>query len=130
MKNTTKKSGTTLGILAFLFLLAQTPIFAQSSQEQGIKVQKKTLETYLGSYQMQENSILKITLQGDSLKAEGPGYPPLDLIPITNSRFFLKKFGVDIEFVKNDKNKIIKLLMIREDGQQLEAIRVEKKDGK
>lgn len=133
MKNTSIKSKSWNGIFAAivcLFVLSQTPVFAQSDQEQGIKVPKATMETYVGSYEMQKGNFLKITIEGKDLKAIGPDKRVLELIPITNSRFFLKEFGVDIAFVKDDKDKIIKLLMIREDGQQLEAIRVEKADGK
>lgn len=98
---------------------------AQNSQEQGITVPKDTMEVYVGSYEMQKGTFLKIEIQEDELKAIGPDKSVYELVPITNSRFFLKAFGVDIAFVKNDDNKITKLLMIREDGQQLEAIRVD-----
>lgn len=113
-----------------LFTFIQASVYGQSSQEQGIKVPKVTMEAYVGSYEMQKGTFLKIEIQKDELKAIGPDKSVLELIPITNSRFFLKKFGVDIAFVKNDHNEITKLLMIREDGQQLEAIRVKVKDGK
>lgn len=126
-----KKAVLSLPIAICLFMIGEASIKAQSSseakQEQGIKIPKKTLKAYEGKYQMQENSVLKIFLKGDSLKAEGPGYPPLDLIPITNSRFFLKQFGVDIEFGKNDKGIVDKLSFIREDGQSLTAIKLDDK---
>ncbi len=118
--------------LALIFLVsAYQGVFAQSSssekQEQGIKVPQKILKTYVGKYQMEEDSILKIFLKGDTLKAEGPGSPPLDLIPITNSRFFLKKFGVDIEFGKNEEGEVDRLSFIRADGQALTAPKVKPK---
>lgn len=126
---TRKKTLQTLRISLIAILLigaAQVDTYAQNSQKQGIEVSKETMETYVGSYEMKKDSFLKIEIQKDQLKAIGPDKTVYDLIPINNIRFFLKEFGVDIEFVKNDDNKIIKLLMIREDGQQLEAIRVEK----
>lgn len=133
MKNTAKKHNQMNGVLAAivcLLVFTQSSAFAQSSQEQGITVPKATMKTYVGSYEMQKGTFLKIEIQKDELKAIGPDKSVLELAPITTSRFFLKKFGVDIAFVKNDDNKITKLLMIREDGQQLEAIRVKVKDGK
>lgn len=115
-----------ISLIAILLIGAvQVEIFAQNSQEQGVKVPKATMELYVGSYEMQKGTFLKIAIEDETLRAIGPDKKSLELIPITNSRFFLKEFGVDIAFVKNDDNKITKLLMIREDGQQLEAIRVE-----
>ncbi len=115
-----------VGLFALLMMgAAQFGVYAQSNQEQGIKVPKETMETYVGSYEMQKDNFLKIEIRKDKLKAIGPDNTVYDLIPINNIRFFLKEFGVDIEFVKKDDGKISKLLMIREDGQQLEAIRVE-----
>ncbi|OEJ99847.1 DUF3471 domain-containing protein [Roseivirga misakiensis] len=113
-----------------LFTLIAIALFqfggqAQSKQEQGITVPKKTMKAYVGSYEMQKDTFLKIEIEKNNLQAVGPDEKVYELVPITNSRFFLKAFGVDIEFVKNDKDKITKLLMIREDGQQLEAIRVD-----
>ncbi len=114
-----------ISLIAILLIgVTQGITYAQNSQKQGITVSKATMETYVGSYEMQKGSFLKIEIQDDLLKAVGPDKTIYELVPITNSRFFLKAFGVDIEFVKNDDNKITKLLMIREDGQQLEAIRV------
>ncbi|MFY0591055.1 DUF3471 domain-containing protein [Roseivirga sp.] len=109
----------------FAITLFQFGGYAQSTQQQGITVPKKTMKAYVGSYEMQKDTFLKIKIEKEDLQAIGPDDKVYELVPITNSRFFLKAFGVDIEFVKNDKDKITKLLMIREDGQQLEAIRVD-----
>lgn len=127
MKTITKTLQTLrISLIAIVLIgFTQVDTCAQNAQQQGIEVPKKTMETYVGSYEMQKDNFLKIEIQKDELKAIGPDKTVYDLIPINNIRFFLKEFGVDIEFVKNDDNKIIKLLMIREDGQQLEAIRVE-----
>lgn len=125
----TKNISTQILRVAFIAILlttvSQFDMAAQNSQEQGITVPKDTMEVYVGSYEMQKGTFLKIEIQEDELKAIGPDKSVYELVPITNSRFFLKAFGVDIAFVKNDDNKITKLLMIREDGQQLEAIRVD-----
>jgi|GEM_PF-6762995 len=124
-KNILPKALRVMLITVMLIAVSQVEMKAQNSQEQGITVPRDTMELYVGSYEMQKDNFLKIEIQDDQLKAIGPDKTVYELIPITNIRFFLKAFGVDIEFVKNDDNKITKLLMIREDGQQLEAIRVE-----
>ncbi len=125
-KNVLPKAFRVMLIAVMLIAVSQVETKAQNSQQQGITVSKDTMELYVGSYEMQKDSFLKIAIKDDQLKAIGPDKTVYELVPITNIRFFLKAFGVDIEFVKNDDNKITKLLMIREDGQQLEAIRVDK----
>lgn len=118
-----KKSFLSIALISILSFVGNS--LCAQSQTQGFEVPKETLETYVGKYQMEENSILKIFLAGDTLKAQGPGQPPLHLVPITNTRFFLKKFGVDIEFGTDEDGKVDKLSFIRGDGQSLTAIKLE-----
>lgn len=124
-KNILPKAFRAVLIAVMLIAVSQVEMKAQNSQQQGITVPKDTMQLYVGSYEMQKDNFLKIEIQDDQLKAIGPDKTVYELVPINNIRFFLKAFGVDIEFVKNDDNKVTKLLMIREDGQQLEAIRVD-----
>lgn len=106
--------------------LGQVNTYPQSTQKQVIKVPKATMELYVGSYETKKDTFLKIQIDGEDLKLLDPYNKPFDLVPITTSRFFLKAFGVDVAFVKNDNGKITKLLMIWENGQQKVATRVER----
>ena len=99
----------------------------EAKKQTTISIAKEKLTSYTGDYEMNPGSFLKILLVNDTLKAQGPGSPAMELIPLTESRFFLKVFGVDIAFVGDSTGKIEKLLMIREDGQTLEAKKVIKK---
>ena len=113
-------------LMLFLLLGLPVPTLAQqTTQDHEVKISKEVLKTYLGDYKM-GNDTLKILMEGDEIKALGPGYPPLKMKALKENRFFLKQFGVDIEFVKGDDGKIAKLLMIRGDGQQLEAPKIPK----
>ena len=119
------KSIVLTSICLICLLLAGPTAIAQSSQDnKKVSISKEVLETYAGNYQMGPDT-LKIIFEGDSIKAKGPGYPPLQMIAKKENRFLLKQFGVDIEFVKGSDGKIEKLLMIRADGQELEAKRIE-----
>ena len=114
-------------LLAFgLIFIQSTTALAQDKKEDksDITIAKAVLETYLGDYKM-GNDTLHIVMVGEEIKAKGPGYPPLDLKAVKENRFYLRQFGVDVEFVKGDDGKIEKLLMIRADGQQLEAPKLE-----
>ena len=114
-----------LSLLSAISLTAQT---AEDKKEATISISKEKLTSYTGDYEMNPGSFLKILLVNDTLKAQGPGSPAMELIPLTENKFFLKVFGVDIAFVADVTGKIEKLLMIREDGQTLEAKKVIKKD--
>lgn len=111
-------------VLSSISLNAQT---SEDKKETTISISKEKLTSYTGDYEMNPGSFLKILIVNDTLKAQGPGSPAMELIPLTENRFFLKVFGVDIAFVGDSTGKIEKLLMIREDGQTLEAKRVIKK---
>ncbi|WP_323756584.1 hypothetical protein [Roseivirga sp.] len=101
-------------------------ISAQSEtvRDKKVSIAKELLKSYAGDYEMNPGSFLKIIFEGDSIKAMGPDQVPVQLKPIKENLFYLKKFGVDIEFVKGQNGKVEKLLMIREDGQTLEAKKV------
>ncbi|PIQ50267.1 MAG: hypothetical protein COW03_00560 [Cytophagales bacterium CG12_big_fil_rev_8_21_14_0_65_40_12] len=114
-----------LTLFSSIHLIAQT---SEGKKETTISISTEKLTSYTGDYEMNPGSFLKILLVNDTLKAQGPGSPAMELIPLTENRFFLKVFGVDIAFVGDSTGKIEKLLMIRDDGQTLEAKKVIKKD--
>ena len=97
---------------------------SETVQDKKVSIAKELLKSYAGDYEMNPGSFLKIVFERDSIKAVGPDQVPVQLKLIKENLFYLKKFGVDIEFVKGQDGKIEKLLMIREDGQTLEAKKV------
>jgi hypothetical protein len=114
-----------LTVFSTINLTAQT---GEDKKETTISISKEKLISYTGDYEMNPGSFLKILIVNDTLKAQGPGSPALELIPLSENKFFLKTFGVDIAFVADATGNIEKLLMIREDGQTLEAKKVIKQD--
>ena len=123
MKNTAKQISL-LAIILSLSLGFGQSLQAQDHKKDEVTIAKEVLETYLGKYQMGPDT-LEIVLDGAEIKAKGPGYPPLNMKPKKQNVFYLAQFGVDVEFVKGDDGKIEKLLMIRGDGQELEAPKIE-----
>lgn len=106
------------------FFSAKLSAQSETVQDKKVSIAKELLKSYAGDYEMNPGSFLKIVYEGDSIKAVGPDQVPVQLKPIKENLFYLKKFGVEIEFVKGANGKIEKLLMIREDGQTLEAKKV------
>jgi hypothetical protein len=119
------------GLVVFgLILCSMQQSIAQnteSKQTEKVSISKEKLESFIGDYEMNPGTFLQILMVNDTLKAKGPGSPALALVPVSENRFFLQTFGVDIAFVADQEGKIEKLLMIREDGQSLEAKKVIKK---
>jgi hypothetical protein len=71
-----------------------------------ISISIEKLTSYTGDYEMNPASFLKILIVNDRLKAQVPGSLAMELSPLSENKFFLKVFGVDITFVANKSGKI------------------------
>jgi photosystem II stability/assembly factor-like uncharacterized protein len=74
-----------------------------------VKVSTKTLETYVGNYEAKNGDIRKISLENGLLYSQRGKRAKQVIFPETETRFFYG-FNPDItiEFLKNDKNEVIK----------------------
>jgi len=74
------------------------------------------LAQFVGEYYLTDK-IWSVTLVGNSLNLIIPGSPVYTLIPDLSGDFVLKEYSVvSIHFVKDDKNKVSGLELIRPDG--------------
>lgn len=64
------------------------------------------LESYVGNYEFAPNVILTIRKVGDHLQAKATGFKEFEVFPETDSKFFAKDFNAEIEFLKDDENKV------------------------
>jgi CubicO group peptidase (beta-lactamase class C family) len=106
-------------------LESQFPLqkFTPTKQRTEIKVEPKTLATYVGEYQLAPNVTLTVTQEGDRLSAQVTGQQRFEIFPEAENEFFLKVVDAQITFVKNDKGEVTQLIL-HQGGQNIPAKKV------
>ena len=90
-----------------------------------IKIDEAILKTYEGEYEISSNLILKISVDKGQLKVSPTGQPTFDLFPESETKFFLKVVNAQIQFFKNDKGEVNRLVLYQ-GGQEMEGKRISK----
>jgi hypothetical protein len=73
------------------------------SERKEITLAPKTLEQYVGTYQLAPKVEMKITLDGGQLFTQLSGQGKLALFPTSETLFFLKVVDAQVEFGKDEK---------------------------
>jgi len=76
-----------------------------------VKVDEEVLRQYVGEYQSTPASSIKIRLENGQLKGQVTGQPELELFAKSEKDFFLKVADVQLEFVRNEKGAVEKLII-------------------
>ena len=91
--------------------------------EDGIKVDGKILETYVGEYEIPSVFTFVITKEQDKLFLQAPEQEKLEMFADTKSKFFLKVNDAQFEFVKDEFGKVTKAFM-NQGGRQADAKKI------
>lgn len=83
----------------------------------------KTLESYVGSYELQPGFVIQVSKEGGLLKAKPTGQAEVKLAPLSETRFKVVGVEAEVEFELGDGEKA-KLLRLHQGGQQMEARRI------
>jgi hypothetical protein len=75
------------------------------------KVSPDIFRTYVGEYQMEKDFIIKVRLKDDLLMAQIPEVPEFELIPTSDTKFFMNEQEGTVTFVKDASGKVTHLLM-------------------
>jgi CubicO group peptidase (beta-lactamase class C family) len=89
----------------------------------GIKVDEKILETYVGEYEIPSVFSFLVTKEQDKLFIQGEGQDKIEMFADTENKFFLKVNDAQLEFVKGDSGKVTKAIM-NQGGRQADAIKI------
>lgn len=76
-----------------------------------IKLSDDILQLYVGKYELQANFIFDISLSKGSLFCQPTDQPKLELVPISESEFYLREADAKISFSRNSKQEIDKLIL-------------------
>lgn len=96
---------------------AATPVMAIPNERKPAKVDPKTLDSYVGQYQLSPEVFYTITREGDRIFGQRTGRAKEELLPLCGDIFFKK--GVwrgEKVFERDSGGKVIKLLDRRENN--------------
>ncbi len=91
--------------------------------ENGILVNEKILETYVGEYEIPSVFTFSITKEAGKLFLQGQGQEKIEMFADTENKFFLKVNDAQLEFVKDDLGKVLKVVM-NQGGRQADAKKI------
>ena len=84
------------------------PLLAQPTN---INVPAKTLESYVGQYELMPGFVLTIRKEADRLTAQAPGQPRLGLTPRSETDFQASGVDASLTFVKDKDGKVTQLVL-------------------
>jgi Domain of unknown function (DUF3471) len=86
-------------------------------------VDKATLETYVGDYQMAPGFSIVITREGDRLYGQATGQGRFELFPESKTKFYLKVVEAQVTFSSNEKGEV-EQLVLHQNGQNMPGKRL------
>jgi CubicO group peptidase (beta-lactamase class C family) len=92
------------------------------SERKEVKVPTNILAEYAGSYELQPNFVMVVSLKGDQLITQITGQPEVPIFAESETMFFPKIVDAEIEFFKNDKGQVTHLVL-HQGGQDHKAIK-------
>ena len=102
-------------------------LFDRDAQAAGgrkeITVPPAILAQYVGTYKLTPQLDLMITLEGNQLFTQASGQTKFPLFAESETKFFMKIYGVETEFIKDDKG-VVTHLIHRQSGNELKAPRL------
>ena len=94
-----------------------------TAEVKSISVDVKTLNEYVGSFELNPNFIIKITQENGKLFGQATGQSKLDLIALSATKFSVKDVPAEVTFHRDENNKV-NLLKLHQGGSVQEAKRI------
>lgn len=91
--------------------------------ENGIKVDGKILETYVGEYEIPSVFTFSVTKEQHRLFLQATGQEKLEMFAETETKFFLKVNDAQLEFVKDSIGKVTKAIL-KQGGRETDAVKI------
>jgi CubicO group peptidase (beta-lactamase class C family) len=96
-------------------------------ERKAVKLDLKLYDAYAGRYKIGPDDYLAVTREGDRLMVEPTGQSKLEILPESESQFFLKGVEAKLTFVKDEKGKVTHVLL-RQGNREEKATRVDPDD--
>jgi CubicO group peptidase (beta-lactamase class C family) len=88
-----------------------------------IPLDDAVLASYVGQYQLSPAFVITVTKDGRQLKTQATGQEVFDIYPELENKFFVKSFNAQIEFIKNEKGIVTKMIL-HQNGQNVDGKKV------
>ena len=89
-----------------------------------ITLENSKLDLYTGKFLQNDGRMLLLERVGNTLKMSGEGIPLIELTPETETRFFVKDYPINLEFIKNPTDNSMKMMIYEKGKLVMEAGRV------
>jgi CubicO group peptidase (beta-lactamase class C family) len=91
--------------------LAPVPAPPAPVERKSVKVDPAIFDAYAGRYLSEGLGVLTISREGDRLVGQPRGEPKAELIPQSETIFFVKENNSEINFERDEKAKVVRLVM-------------------
>lgn len=95
----------------------------RSKAEKTVTVDEVVLQSYTGQYVLTPEAILTVSKEGNQLYVQLTGQEKIPVFSETENKFYLKVVDAQLEFIKDEKGKITKVIL-NQDGGSNEASRI------
>jgi CubicO group peptidase (beta-lactamase class C family) len=82
-------------------------------ERRAIALDARTLEKYVGQYQLPSGSVINVTYEGGKLMRQIGAHPKVELFAASETEFFMKLSDVQISFVRDARGRVTGQLMRR-----------------
>jgi hypothetical protein len=85
------------------------------------KVDPSIYDAYVGEYEVAPGLILTVTREGDKLFSQSPGQPRSEMLPESETSFFLRDIDAQFTFVREGR-QIVRVVIRR--GREFQARKI------
>jgi CubicO group peptidase (beta-lactamase class C family) len=88
----------------------------KSSPRSVARVDSASLDAYCGEYELKLGVLITVTREGDRLYAKATGLPKVELLPETESTFFIQEDESRVLFERDERGQVDRLTLQEESG--------------
>ncbi len=98
-------------------------ILQSSSVHKIITLSDEMIRSYAGTYIRPNGNAMFIVQEGQAIKVSGDGIPTFLFYPEADNKFFIKDFDVQLEFIRDENHKVVKLAIYENGKKGMEALK-------
>ena len=102
---------------------ATAKLASLTGERKDVKVDPKIYDAYAGEYELGPGFIITITNENGKLMGAPTGQTKVELVPSSETDFFLKEVNAQITFIKNAEGKVTELIL-NQNGRKMPAKKI------